>query len=210
LTPLGSLALATLLAQAPLVPLEGYGRPPPGSPADQQLWRDLQHATSAATLAMGRLSQCSFRITYGKYYEGLDAILKDGPDAEKAEARALREHLAAEAKAADAAVPERPGVRECQYVLRDLGLFMPVPSDPRAKRQLPEVRRRAGACVEKLAPLAERVGERATALEGALAAIDAYRVRNAAGGAAAAANAPAGPPAATQPAAPLPATEAKP
>ena len=146
---------------------------PAGSEADRALWRDLRAATNRATLGMARVSQCSYRITYGKYYERLDALLKLGGEAEKARASAARQRLAAEATAAGDAVPRKPGVHECQYVLRDLGVYMSVASDPRAKRQLPEVRRLARGCVAKLAPLADRLEGRASALEGALAAIDA-------------------------------------
>lgn len=146
---------------------------PAGSAADRELWRALRAATNGATLGMARVSQCSYRITYGKHYERLDALAKGGGEEERARARALRERLAAEAAAAGGAIPERPGVRECQYVLRDLGVYMGVASHRRARQELPALRRVAKGCVARLAPLAERLEARAAALEGALAAVDA-------------------------------------
>lgn len=174
-----ALALAAVLAQ-PADGGPGTETTPTGSEADERLWRDLRGATAGATIGMGRIVQCGFRIRHGKYYERLDATLEDGTDAEKADARALRERLAAEATAAQAAVPDEPGVRACQYVLRDLELFMPIASDPRGTKQVAVLRNEASACVAKLAPLAERLRERASALEAALAAVDARPPRPAA------------------------------
>lgn len=174
-----ALVLAAAVAQS-AAPQEDPAVVPRGTPADVQLWHELRDAVNGATVAMGRIAQCSFRIEYGKYYEHLDEARKGGPEADRAEASALRERLGAEAKAAQDALPEKPGIRECQYVLRDLGLYMPNLSEPAAQKAIPATRKAARRCVDRLAPLAQRLTVRADALEGALAAADAFQARRAA------------------------------
>jgi hypothetical protein len=211
-TSIAPLVLAAAMAQAAAAPQEDPAVIPQGTPADQQLWRALRDAANSATVAMGRIAQCSFRIEYGKYYEGLDEALASGTEAERTEARPLRERLAAEAKAAEAAMPEKPGIRECQYVLRDLGLYMPNLSEPAAKKAIPAARKQAEGCVKRLAPLAETLTARAGALEAAVDAADALQARRLASAAASAdGKAPAAAPEPTgAPAPAAPAKEAKP
>lgn len=186
MSPLAALALAALLAQGPApaqapAPAPGerdYNAPPKGTPADQQLWRDLRAATTGAVLHMARIAQCSFRITYGKYYQGLDAIGEDATAPDRDQARALRAGIEAAAKAADEALPEQPGIRDCRYALRDLDLAMPLaPTEPRAAQSLGEARGEGRKCVKQLTPLAETLRARADALEAALAAADGFAGR---------------------------------
>jgi len=188
MSPLAALALAALLAQAPTptpaptpapAPAErDYNAPPPGTPADQQLWRDLRAATTGAVLHMARIAQCSYRLTYGKYYQGLDAIAADTSAPDRDRARALRAGIESAAKAADEAIPEQPGIRDCRYVLRDLDLAMPLaPTDPRAAQSLQEARGEGRKCVKQLAPMSETLKARADALEAALAAADEFAGR---------------------------------
>jgi hypothetical protein len=184
MSPLAALALAALLTQAPTsapAPAPGerdYNAPPKGTPADQQLWRDLRAATTGAVLHMARIAQCSYRLTYGKYYQGLDAIAADTSAPDRDRARALRAGIESAAKAADEALPEQPGIRECRYALRDLDLAMPLaPTEPRAAQSLEEARSEGRKCVKQLTPMSETLRARADALEAALAAADEFAGR---------------------------------
>lgn len=188
MSPLAALGLAALLAQAPAPPPaktpapapaeRDYNAPPTGTPADQQLWRDLRAATTGAVLHMARIAQCSYRLTYGKYYQGLDVIAADTTAADREQARALRAGVESAAKAADEALPGQPGIRECRGVLLNLDLAMPLAStEPRAAQSLQEARREGRKCVKQLAPMAETLKARADALEAALAAADAFAGR---------------------------------
>lgn len=177
---LATLVLAAAVAQPSPAAPAAPDPTPEGTAEDRALWRELREATNGATVAMGRIAQGSFRISYGRYYEGLDEVLASGPEAERAEAKALREALAREAKAADGALPARPGMRDCQYVLRDLGLQMPHLSERSVKKDIVGTRAKARDCVKRLRPLGEALFARADALDGALSAIDAYNVRRAA------------------------------
>lgn len=172
-----AVALSAALAQVPAPPQRDHNEPPDGTPADQELWRGLRGATNDTVMHLGRINQCAYRITYAKYYQGLDAIAAES-GGDRDEARALRARIEEAARAAQDAVPEKVGSRECQYTLRDLGLAMPLArSDPKAAGML-EVARAAGArCVARLAPLAATFRDRADALEAALAAADALAAR---------------------------------
>jgi beta-phosphoglucomutase-like phosphatase (HAD superfamily) len=177
-SPLSSLALIALLAQPPAPAQRGDDAPPGGRPADQALWSDLRATTNAAVLHMARLAQCSYRLAYGRYYQWLDAIAGDPAAPDREEARAIRADLEAAARAAEDALPEQPGVRECRYALRDLGLVMPLAaSEPRAAQSLQEARTEGERCVRRLAPLAATLLARADALEAALAKADALAAR---------------------------------
>lgn len=173
-----ALALAALLAAEPATAPRDQAEPPPGAPADQRLWRDLRDSANDVVLHMARLAQGSFRLSYGRYYEGLDAIAADPAAPDRDEARALRRAIEGAARAAEEALPQQPGVRECRYVLRDLDLAMPLAgTEPRAAQALAEARPEARRCVERLAPLARTLGARADALEAALAAADGLATR---------------------------------
>lgn len=209
MSPLSALTLAALLAQAPApAPAQrDYSAPPKGTPADQQLWRDLRAATDGSVLHMARIAQCSFRLTYGKYYQGLDVIAGDATAPDRYEARTLRAGIESAAKAAQEAIPELPGIRECKYVLRDLDLAMPLaPTEPRAAQSLKEARAEGTRCVKRLSPLADTLKARADAMEAALAGADAFAGRRGTplvtlGTASAEAGAPGGPDAAKEPSA---------
>lgn len=178
MSPHAALALAVLLAQPPAPAERDYNAPPKGTPADQELWRELRAATTGAVLHMARIAQCSFRLTYGKYYQGLDAIAADTTAPDRDEARALRGGIEFAARASDEALPPQPGIRECRGVLLDLDLAMPLaPTEPRAARSLEEARGEGMRCVKRLSPIAEILKVRADALEAALAAADAFAGR---------------------------------
>lgn len=170
-----TLAIATLLAATPAPPAAAggsqpaaaerdWGAPPPGTPEDQQLWRDLKEGAGSATVHLGRLAQCAFRIRYGKYYEGLDARKGD------ADAAAARAALAEAATAAQRAIPAKPGIYECRRVHLDLDQRIELPN---AFKDGEPVRREARACVAKLRRLVAAVEPAADRLEGALARVDA-------------------------------------
>jgi hypothetical protein len=167
--------LAALLASPGETRAEGrdYNEPPPGAADDQALWRAIRSGSDQAVIHLGRLSQASYRIRYGRYYESLDAAEAQGAPAEAERARALRKALvAASEEARKASEPRRPGVRECRYVLVDLEIKMEETSDPAVARELPAVREQGRACARSLEAIAAAAGPAADALEKALAAID--------------------------------------
>lgn len=149
--------------------------PPSGTAADQQLWRDLRSATNDAMTSMARVSQCSYRIAYGGYYQWLDEAAK-GEGEGAAGARGLRARLEDAARRADALKPPpRPSVHECRMVLVDLEGKMPENASPSMRGELAETRAQARGCVKALQPFAAAMTERADALEAALAAVDERR-----------------------------------
>jgi hypothetical protein len=137
-----------------------WGEPPPASAEDQRLWRELKDGAASATVHLGRLAQCAFRIRYGRYYEGLDARKGD------AGAASAREGLAAAATAAQKAIPKRPGVYACRRIHLDLDQRLELPRD---FADGDAVRREARACVEKMQRLVAAVEPAADRLEAALA-----------------------------------------
>lgn len=141
-----------------------WNEPPPASAEDQRLWRELKSGAASATVHLGRLAQCAFRIRYGRYYEGLDARKGD------AEAAAAREGLAAAATAAQGAIPKRPGVYACRRVHLDLDQRLELPRD---FTDGDTVRRDARACASRMQRLVAAVEPAADRLEAALARVDA-------------------------------------
>ena len=193
-------AAAFLVSAAPALggPERDYNEPPPGSaPEDAKLWRDLRQGTSMALWEVGRIAQCSSRISYGKYYESIDAAIEKGPPATTSRAKELRDGLTAAAEAAQRSVPSDGGrVHACRVTLLDFEQRM----DPRNKeiaRELPEARKEAKQCADRMNQLLGAVTPAADRLEHALDEIDVYLNRPAVKPA----NAPK-PPEAAKPAAP--------
>jgi hypothetical protein len=151
-----------------------YSEPPEGAPADRELWRALRDATSVATVSLGRISQCAFRIRYDKYYEALDAAAAQGTPEQATVVKALRKRLEDEASAADAVVPRgpRPSIRGCRYTLLFLEQRMTEPAGSQLAAELPKSRAEAARCLEDMRGLAGAARPRAEALEATLAAID--------------------------------------
>ena len=157
-------------------PDRNWGEPPAGStPEDVALWRRLHEATNDAVLAMSRVGQCSYRLKYGGYVEGLDAIAQASKDDRAAKATALRGRIAAAAKEADDAIPkEGLRVRLCKITLLHLEQRMDALDDPKLAVEMPQVRREAEQCADEVGAFARKVEPRADALEKALAEADAF------------------------------------
>lgn len=170
-----ALAALLLLPEAP-APDRNWGEPPAGStPEDAALWRRLHQATNDAVLAMSRVGQCSYRLRYGGYVEGLDATAQASKDDRAAKATALRTRLAAAAREADEAIPKKGlRVRLCRTTLLHLEQRMDALDDPRLAADMPQVRREAEQCAEEAAAFARMLEPRAGALEAALAEVDAF------------------------------------
>lgn len=152
-----------------------HAEPPAGLAADQQLWRDLRDATNDAVTSLGRITQCSYRIDYGGYYQRLDLAAQQ--EAARAEATSVRAALTNAAGAADASKlppPRNPSVRECREVLVSLDTAMPLHADRKIAPQLAKARKEARRCVKVIRPFADRAAARATALEAALAEVDRF------------------------------------
>lgn len=158
-------AAPTAAGRSPKVAVErDWGEPPPGAPEqDRKLWRDLKEGTANATIHLARLAQCAFRIRYGRYYEALDARKGD------AAAAAARTGLADAATAAQAAIPQRPGVYLCRRVHLDLDQRIEL---PRSFKDVEQVRGEARECVSKMSALVASTEPAADRLEAALARVD--------------------------------------
>jgi hypothetical protein len=152
-------------AAPPPPPVEReWGAPPAAASAeDQRLWRDLKDGTAGATLHLARLAQCGYRIRYGRYHEALDERRGD------ARASAAREELSGATRAAQAVVPERPGVYPCRHVLLDLDQRI---EEPSGFADVDEVRREARDCASSMKRLVAAVEPAADRLEAALTRAD--------------------------------------
>jgi len=175
-------AAIVLLAASAAVggPERDYNEPPRGAAAeDAKLWRDLRNGTSWALWQLARVSQCSSRIRYGKYYEALDAVINTGGAPEVSRARALREKLSAAAEAAQKAIPGDGGrVHACRVTLLDLEQRID-PRNTEVAKELPEFRAEARRCADRMNQLLAAVTPSADALERAIGEIDAYLKRDA-------------------------------
>jgi hypothetical protein len=153
-----------------------YDEPPGGAPEDQRLWRDLRDETARATVALGRISQCAFRIRYDRHYQSLDAVAQGAAPERAAEAKALRGRLEEDAQAAGEVVPKgrKPGIRACRYTLMFFEQRMVEPAGSKLAGELPATRAEAAGCVADMRALGAAAVPRADALEATLARIDAF------------------------------------
>lgn len=179
LVPLAALCLvapgAGPPAEAPPPPAAGVSAPrdwsvaPPGSPEDVALWTALRDVQDASVLHMARISQASYRIRYGRYYELLDEKGGGGPPSRAEAARKARARIEAAARAADEAIPKQGlRVRTCKYTLLHLDQRMSFPDDPAFAADMPATRAEARDCVAVLTPFAARIAPLADELEAAL------------------------------------------
>lgn len=180
-------ALSLLLSAAPPATLPAVADPPPvaeeplfdeappGTPGDQALWRELRDEAGLATVSLGRIAQCAYRIRYEQPYQALDGIAER--DVVRAgEARALRARLEAAAVAADRASPKgpRPNIRSCRYALLFLGQAMAEPAGSPLGARLPEKREEARSCLEDMRGLHAAARPAADGLEAALDAVAVF------------------------------------
>lgn len=191
-----ALLLAALLsaAEPTATAVRDPSQPPDGTPADRQLWTELQGAASRAMVEYGRINQFAYRTQYGRYYEALDAVAATEPSGIRAqEAARLRTRLEAAArKAVEARPPEGVSIRQCRGVLLEFGNRMPELSDAAIAKEMPSWRDQARTCATDMRGLVQRAAEAAAEYGAALDAIDAFLGR-------AAPAAPAGPAPSTVP-----------
>jgi hypothetical protein len=173
-----ALLLAALLSAAePVAPAaRDPSQPPDGTPADRQLWTELQDGASRAMVEYGRINQLAYRTQYGRYYEALDAVAATEPSGTRAqEAARLRARLEAAARrSVDARPPEGVSIRECRGVLLEFGNRMPELSDPAIAKEIPSWRDQARTCATDMRALVKKAGEAAAEYGAALDAIDAF------------------------------------
>jgi hypothetical protein len=178
LVPLSALCLVAPGAGPPAEepqPATGVSAPrdwsvaPPGSPEDVALWTALRDVQDASVLHMARISQASYRIRYGRYYELLDEKGTGGSPSQAEAARKARSRIEAAARTADEAIPKQGlRVRTCKYTLLHLDQRMSFPDDPTFAAEMPATRAEARECVAVLTPFAARIAPLADALEAAL------------------------------------------
>jgi hypothetical protein len=162
----------------PLAQQRDWNEPPPGSlPEDAALWHRVRDTNNDAVLTMARVTSCSFRLRYGRYYESLDEYVKanekDAAAVEKG--KAMRARLETAAREADEAIPKQGlRVRTCRYTLLHFEQRMDAKDDPKLAAELPRYREEARACADEIGAFATRLHPRADALEAALAAVDEF------------------------------------
>ena len=144
--------------------------PPPGTPEDQQLWREVREGAGMATVHMARVAQCAYRIRYGQYYEALGERART----DAAGAKGAHEKLAAAAERAQQAIPENPRVFACRHVLLDFEQRMDLLSDPKYAADMKGIREEARDCAKRVSAIVATVGPAADGLEAALVNVDTF------------------------------------
>lgn len=177
--PLTPILLAAALAgarpAAPPQPTRDYDSPPPGSRADQALWKASYEGDNRIVTDRVHASRLQLRAKAGRYQDRLEVLARQRPDSSD-RAQALRERLLAAWNASLETNARRWPVdptRACRYPR--LGFESALYSEegaPRNAGELAVARQELQECVEK-ARLVLRALERTNRnLEGVLADLD--------------------------------------
>jgi hypothetical protein len=154
---------------------------PPGSPADQALWKSAIDASNDIVIERTRAGRVQVRLKNGRYPERLSALEKRDPGSAE-RARDLRRRL-------EAAWGENYGLqtgrwpvdptRGCGYYALTFATALPSPGTPSGEAALAQARTDVRACVDMATPALRAMRESTDRLEAIAAEID--RVLAAAG-----------------------------
>lgn len=158
---------------------DDFSRPPPGSPADQALWKEASEVDNAIPMQRGESAKLQWRVKQGQYNERIDRVEKQGPP-----------ELAAQAKRAGVKVIEARDrnyeiitrkwpidpTRVCAYPLLDftsaLNAIDPQ-GPPMNKAVLGDARTRLRECVDRAQLIRRSIEGSNRELAAALASLEA-------------------------------------
>ena len=188
------------LAQDVEPPDDAFGRPPPGTAADQALWRAGREVDNAIPMSRGEAAKLQWRVKQGQFNERLELLEKQGPPEKAMRARKAGEQVIAARDRNYEIMSRRWPVdptRVCSYPLLDFSSALLAGGNTPADLSLQdETRKRLKECVDKARVILGSIEGSNKELAGALAALESEL--------------PPGLPAAGPAAAPMPATPAGP
>lgn len=164
-------------AQEPALQDDAFAKPPPGSAADQALWRAARHVDNAIPLSRGEAARLQWRVQQGQFNERLAQLEKQGPPEKAARARkAGEEVIAARDRNREIMIRRWPvdPTRVCSYPLLDFSsALLAGSSRPADKALQDETRKRLQECVDKAEVILRSIGGSNKELAAALATLEA-------------------------------------
>ena len=153
-----------------------FAKPPPGSAADQALWKAAREVDNAIPMARAESAKLQWRVKQGQYNERLDRLEKDGPPEKARKARQAGEKVIAARDRNYEILSRRWPVdptRVCSYALLDFSSALTSGTRPADRALQDETRKRLQDCVDKARLILKSVEGSNKELGAALAALEA-------------------------------------
>jgi hypothetical protein len=155
---------------------DAFSKPPPGSAADQALWKAGRQVDTAIPMARAESAKLQWRVKQGQYNERLDRLEKEGPPEKARRARQAGEKVIAARDRNYEILSRRWPVdptRVCSYALLDFSGALSSGTRPADRALQDETRKRLQDCVDKARLILKSVEGSNKELGAALAALEA-------------------------------------
>ena len=156
---------------------DAFARPPPGSAADQALWKAGREVDKAIPMSRGEAAKLQWRVKQGQFNERLERLEKQGPPEKAKRARQAGEQVIAARDRNYEIMTRRWPVdptRVCSYPLLDFSSALLVGGTKPADMSLQdESRKRLKDCVDKARVILGSIEGSNKELAAALAALEA-------------------------------------
>ena len=158
---------------------DDFSRPPPGSPADQALWKEASDVDNAIPMQRGESAKLQWRVKQGQYNERIDRLEKQGPPEKAAQAKKAGVKVI-EARDCNYEIITRKWpidpTRVCSYALLDFtsALNASHPQGTPTDKALPgDARTRLRECVDRAQLILRSIEGSNKELAAALASLEA-------------------------------------
>ncbi|MGA8892028.1 MAG: hypothetical protein WB493_10695 [Anaeromyxobacteraceae bacterium] len=155
---------------------DAFARPPPGSAADQALWKAGRQVDNAIPMARGESAKLQWRVKQGQFNERLARLEQEGPPEKARKARQAGEKVIAARDRNYEILSRRWPVdptRVCSYPLLDFSSALTSGTRPADRALQDETRKRLQDCVDKARLILKSVDGSNKELAAALAALEA-------------------------------------
>jgi hypothetical protein len=155
---------------------DAFAKPPPGSAADQALWKAAREVDNAIPMARAEAAKLQWRVKQGQFNERLERLEKDGPPEKARKARQAGEKVIAARDRNFEILSRRWPVdptRVCSYALLDFSGALSAGARPADRALQDETRKRLQDCVDKARLILKSVEGSNKELGAALAALEA-------------------------------------
>jgi len=155
---------------------DAFAKPPPGTAADQALWKAGREVDNAIPMQRGESAKLQWRVKQGQFNERLEVVEKQGPADKARRARQAGEKVIAARDRNYEIITRRWPIdptRVCSYPLLDFASALRAGSKPADKALQEESRKRLKDCVDKAQVILRSIEGSNKELRTALAALEA-------------------------------------
>jgi len=155
---------------------DAFATPPPGTAADQALWKAGREVDNAIPMQRGESARLQWRVKQGQFNERLELVEKQGPADRARRARQAGEKVIAARDRNYEIITRRWPIdptRVCSYPLLDFASSLRVGSSPADRALQEESRKRLKDCVDKAQTILRSIEGSNNELRAALIALDA-------------------------------------